>query len=104
MATSRIEAHVSQSVVTALILQGKHRLHHGRNRLGIFVALLPQDSDNLLPALNGMVLVQLPLALDLLDLDAEADDLPFCSMKSCSLVRSGSAKAAGMYIVLLLVS
>jgi hypothetical protein len=36
----------------------------------------PQGPDDLLAAIEGVVLFQLPLALDILDLDAEADDLP----------------------------
>src|SRR5262245_52309471 len=60
---------------TASILGRKRRLHHRRHRQGVLVTPLPQGPDDLLAPLGGVVLVQLELALDLLDLDAEADDL-----------------------------
>src|SRR5438132_4003208 len=63
------------TVGTALTLRRKRRLYHTGDGLGVLVAPLPQGPDDFLAALGGVVLVQLPLAFDPLDLDAEADDL-----------------------------
>src|SRR5262245_20108955 len=60
---------------TASTLPRQHRLDHGGDGLGVIAAPLLQGPDDLLAPLGGVVLVQLELALDLLDLDAEADDL-----------------------------
>src|SRR5262249_18459827 len=57
------------------LLRGEHRLHQGGDGPGILVAPLPQGADDLPAPLGRVVLVQFELALDLLDLDAEADDL-----------------------------
>jgi hypothetical protein len=73
--TSRTLAHVSQRLRTASTLRRKSRLHHGGYRPGIVAATLLQGSGEIPPAVAGAVLVQLELALDRLDLDAEADDL-----------------------------
>jgi hypothetical protein len=53
-------------ICVASTLCRQHRPHHGGDGLGIFAAMLLQGQDNLFPALGGVVLVQFPLALDLL--------------------------------------
>src|SRR4051812_34826392 len=58
---------------TALILPRNLCLHHGGDGRGTLVTPL-QSPHDLPPALGGVILIQLPLAFDLLDLDAEADD------------------------------
>src|SRR4051812_40115146 len=56
-------------------LRGQHRLHQGGDGPGVVVATFRQGPDDLPAALGRVVLAQLELALDPLDLDAEADDL-----------------------------
>jgi hypothetical protein len=73
--TSRIQAHVSQRLRMFSTLQSQHRLHHSGDCLGIFVMALSQRSDDFLAALGRMILIQLPLTLNLRNLNAEADDL-----------------------------
>src|SRR5262245_30571663 len=57
------------------VVRRERPCHQRGNRSGVLTVLLPQGPDDGLPALHGVVLVQLPLALDALDHDAEADDL-----------------------------
>src|SRR5260370_20376713 len=55
--------------------RGQRPLYQGGDGPGVLVAPLPQRPDDLPAALGGVVLVELPLSLDALDLDAEADDV-----------------------------
>src|SRR5262249_39406266 len=62
-------------VSSALSFCSHPLLYHPRDRQGVFVAPLLQGLDNIPPALDRVVLVHLPLTLNLLDLDTQADNL-----------------------------
>ena len=72
--TSRTVAHVSQRLRTASSLGGSC-LHHAATAKASSSPRCCKARTTFCPALGGVVLVQLPLALEPLDLDAEADDL-----------------------------
>ena len=49
-------------------LRGQHRLHQVGDGLGVFILPLAQGADDAPAALDGVILVQFPLALDPLHL------------------------------------